>query len=163
MRYSPGSLVLVVCTVPSQRNAFVERVFENQNAVCSLDKVRGMLAGQVKAGELEARSTQVMEAAISKRLAAGEPVVVAMEGVGAAERERYVREAASHGRARHMILVEAPRDVVREEDRSTLNQLRCALEGGDLGAEGFQTAAHVGGAAIGELKRIVFRPPPPED
>jgi hypothetical protein len=44
-----------------------------------------------------------------------------------------------------------------------LNDVRRALDAGELGEEGFQTAMRLGGASIGELKRIVFRPPPRED
>jgi hypothetical protein len=61
------------------------------------------------------------------------------------------------------VFVEAPGDQVAEEDRGDLNALRRALDAGQLGAEGFHTAIRLGGNAIGELKRIVFREPPPED
>ena len=44
-----------------------------------------------------------------------------------------------------------------------LNELRRALDAGELGNEGFQTALRLGGGSIGELKRIVFRPPPRDD
>jgi hypothetical protein len=37
-----------------------------------------------------------------------------------------------------------------------LNELRRRLDAGELGAEGFQTALRLGGASVGDLKRIVF-------
>jgi hypothetical protein len=61
------------------------------------------------------------------------------------------------------VLVEAARDHVGEEDIAPLNELRTALDAGELGAEGFQTAMRLGGASIGELRRIVFRPAPRDD
>jgi hypothetical protein len=41
--------------------------------------------------------------------------------------------------------------------------LRRALDGGELGREGFQTVLRLGGNALTDLKRIVFRPPPRDD
>jgi hypothetical protein len=163
LRYSPGSLLVVLCAVPADRDAFVDRVIEERGAVLSLEKVRGLLAGRVGADELEAKATEILDAAVSKRLTAGESVVLAADGLGADARERYVRMAAGLRRPRHALLLESPRDAVADEDRSVLNDLRNAVDSGGLGAEGFQTAVRVGGEAITELKRIVFRPPPSDD
>jgi hypothetical protein len=163
LRYSPGSLLVVLCAVPADRDAFVERVIEERGAVLSLEKVRGLLAGRVGADELEAKATEILDAAVSKRLTGGESVVLAADGLGADARERYVRMAAGLRRPRHALLLESPRDAVADEDRSVLNDLRNAVDSGGLGAEGFQTAVRVGGEAITELKRIVFRPPPSDD
>jgi hypothetical protein len=71
----------------------------------------------------------------------------------------------AHGfkRPRHLILLEAPRDKVADEDRAALNDLRRRLDAGELGKEGFQTSMRLGGSTTGELKRIVFRPPPQDD
>src|SRR5687768_2247878 len=46
MRYSPGSLVVVVSGSPQDRDAFVERVFEERGALLSLARVRKLLAGR---------------------------------------------------------------------------------------------------------------------
>ncbi len=82
----------------------------------------------------------------------------------APERERYVRLAAAHRRARHLVLVEAGKDAVADEDaRATLTELRTALDAGALGQEGFMTSLRLGGKIIEELKRIVFAPPPADD
>jgi hypothetical protein len=62
-----------------------------------------------------------------------------------------------------MILLDAPRDQVRDDERPLLDDLRRALDDGQLGGEGFQTALRLGGAALADLKRIVFQPPPRED
>ena len=66
-------------------------------------------------------------------------------------------------RPRHLILLEIARDQVREEDLAALNELRRALDAGELGAEGFQTALRLGGGSAIEVKRILFRPPPREE
>jgi predicted kinase len=163
MRYSPGSLVVVVCASPAERDRFIQRVIEDKGAVFSRDKVRALLSGRVPEDELEARVSQLLDAAIAKRLQANESVVLAAEGVAPEGREIYVRMAAAAERPRHLILLEIPRDRVPEEDRATLNELRRALDAGELGAEGFQTVLRLGGAAVSELKRVVFRPPPRDD
>jgi hypothetical protein len=117
----------------------------------------------VPAGELDARAAELQQAAVTKRLQAGETVVIGAEGIDAAERDRWVRIAHSLRRPRHIVLVEAARDQVGDEDVAALNELRTSLDAGELGAEGFQTAMRLGGASIGELKRIVFRPAPRDD
>jgi predicted kinase len=163
LRYSPGSLVVVVCASAAERDRFAPRVVADKSAVFSLDKVRALLAGRVPDGEIEARAGQLLDAAVAKRLQAGESVVLLAEGVQPEGREVVVRMAAAAERPRHLILLEIPRDRVPEEDRATLNELRRALDAGELGQEGFQTVLRLGGAAVGELKRIVFRPPPRDE
>ena len=74
-----------------------------------------------------------------------------------------MRAAAAQKRPRHLILIETARDQVSEDDLGALNELRRALDTGELGAEGFQTALRLGGGSAGEVKRILFRPPPRED
>jgi hypothetical protein len=59
------------------------------------------------------------------------------------------------------MLVEAGRPG--EEDRAALNELRRGLDAGEMGAEGFHTALRLGGAAVSELKKVLFRPPPRDD
>jgi hypothetical protein len=163
MRYTPGSLVVVVAGSKDARDAFTERVFEEKGAVFSLDKVRSLLAGRVDPEEAEDRAVQLLDAAVLKRLEAGESVVIAADGLDPEERERFVRMAHKLRRPRHLILLEVPRDDVPEEDRPALNELRTALDAAEVGQEGFQTALRLGGGAAGEVKRIVFRPPPQED
>jgi hypothetical protein len=160
MRYSPGSMVLVVSGVASDPAAFAQRVVEERGAVLSLTKVRALLEGRVEAQELDAKARELLEAAVIKRLDAQQSVVVAVEGLDPEERERYVRAAHARRRPRHLILLEASRDRVPEEDRPALNELRRALDAGEVGREGFQTALRLGGGSVGELKRIVFHPPP---
>jgi predicted kinase len=163
MRYSPGSLLVIVCPSRAERDRFVQRVIEDKGAVFSKDKVRTLLAGRVAEDEVEQRAAQLLDAAIAKRLEANETVVLAAEGVEREDREVFVRMAAAAERPRHLILLEIPRDQVAEQDRPTLNELRRALDAGELGGEGFQTVLRLGGAAVSELKRIVFRPPPRDD
>lgn len=163
MRYSPGSLVVVVSASPSEREAFIARVIEEKGAVFTLAKIRGLIEGRVPADDLDDRALQLQQAAVTKRLEAGETVVVGAEGLGAEERDRWARIAHGFRRPRHLILLETGKDQVGEDDAAPLNELRRALDAGELGAEGFQTAMRLGGASIGELKRIVFRPAPRDD
>jgi len=163
LRYSPGSLVVIVSGSRDARDAFAARVLEDKGALLSLDKVRGLLEGRVGADELEAKAVELLDAAVAKRLEAGDSVVIAADTLDPAERERHVRAAHRLRRPRHLILLEAARDEIGEEDRVALNDLRRALDAGRLGEEGFQTVLRLGGGAIAELKRIVFRPPPQDD
>jgi hypothetical protein len=71
--------------------------------------------------------------------------------------------AARFKRPRHLILLDTSRDGVEEDDRAALNELRRRLDGGGLGAEGFQTAMRLGGESLSELKRIVFQRPPRDE
>jgi len=163
MRYSPGSLVIVVSASAEDRDRFIERVIEEKGAVFTLAKIRGLIEGRVPADALEERAGELQQAAVTKRLEAGESVVIGAEGLGPQERDRWVRIAHGLRRPRHIVLLETAKDQVGEEDAAPLNELRTALDTGELGAEGFQTAMRLGGAAIGELKRIVFRPAPRDD
>jgi len=163
LRYSPGSLLVIVGAAASEPTAFAERVVDERGATLSLGKVRALLAGRIPADEIEARAQELLNAAVSKRVQKGETVVVAIEGFDAAERERYVRLALSQRRPRHLILIETSRDQVLDEDRAPLDDLRRALDAGELGLEGFQTALRLGGNALTELKRIVFQPLPRQD
>lgn len=163
MRYSPGSLVVVVCADPVLRDRFTARVFDEQSAVLSLEKVRALLAGRVADDQVEDKARALLSAAAAKRFAAGQTVVVPLEGLSAEEREHYVRLAAAHRRARHLVLVEAGKAAVSEEDKAPLTELRTALDAGGLGAEGFMTSLRLGGRVIDELKKIVFAPPPSDD
>ena len=163
LRYSPGSLLLVVGAGAAEPEQFVERVVEERGAVLSPAKVRALLAGRVSQDDLEARSSELLEAAMLKRLQASQTVVVPIAGFDAAVRERYARLAHGQRRPRHLILLEAPRDKVLDEERPALDELRRALDAGELGSEGFQTSLRLGGQALTELKRIVFQPPPRDD
>jgi len=163
VRYSPGSLLLIACADPKQRARFTARVIDEQSAVLSADKVRGLLAGKVPADQLEAKAQALLDAAAAKRFAAGQTVVVPLETLGADERERFVRLAAAHRRARHLVLVEVGKDAVADEDKELLGELRTALNAGQLGQEGFMTSLRLGGKMVDELKRIVFAPPPSDD
>ena len=163
MRYNPGSLLVIACADRTLRDRFVKRVIEEQSAVLSLDKVRALLTGKVPEAELDAKAQALLDAAAAKRFAAGQTVVVPLEGLDPDERERYVRLAATHRRARHLVLVEAGKDSVAEDDKAALDELRVALDQGDLGQEGFMTSLRLGGKMVDELKRIVFAPPPSDD
>jgi hypothetical protein len=163
LRYSPGSLLVVVSASQAERDRFVDRLIEDRACLLSLDKVRALLAGRVGEHELDARATELLTAAVAKRMDNRETVVLAADGLDPAEREPFLRVAAALKRPRHLILLETAREQVQEEDLTALNELRRALDAGELGAEGFQTVLRLGGGSAGEVKRILFRPPPRED
>jgi hypothetical protein len=163
LRYSPGSLLVVVCASLAERDRFLDRLIEDRACLLSLGKVRALLAGRVAEQELQARAEELLHAAASKRLQSRETVVLAADGLDAGEREPFVRAAAALKRPRHLILLETARDQVREQDLAALNELRRALDAGELGGEGFQTALRLGGGSAAEVKRILFRPPPREE
>jgi predicted kinase len=163
LRYSPGSLVVVVSAAPAERDRFVERLVEDRSALLSLPKVRRLLAGRVPEEEIDARAAELLDAAIAKRLGASETVVVPAEGLDAEERDRYVRLAARAERPRHLILIDTAPAQTSEEDRPALADLRRRLMAGELGAEGFHTALRLGGPTVGEVKKLLFRPPPRDE
>jgi hypothetical protein len=163
LRYSPGSLLVIVSASAAEREGFAARLIEDRASLLSLAKVRELLAGKVAAEQLEERAQELLQVAVAKRLQNRDTVVLVADGVAAAEREPFVRTAAALKRPRHLILVETARDQVAEEDLPTLNALRRALDAGELGEEGFQTALRLGGGTASEVKRILFRPPPRED
>lgn len=160
LRYSPGSLVVIVSPSPAERDRFIERTVEDRGAVLSLDKVRGLLAGRVPEAEVEERAVELLDAAVGKRLQSNQSVVIAAEGIAPDGRERFVRIAARAERPRHMILLDVRAD---DDPRAALNELRRALDAGELGGEGFQTALRLGGASLAEVNRLVFRPPASDD
>lgn len=163
LRYSPGSLLVVASASAAERDRFLDRLIEDRASLLSLAKVRALLAGRVSEEELPARAQELLQAAVSKRLQNRETVVLALEGLEASEREPFVRLAAALKRPRHLILLETAREHVRDEDLASLNELRRALDAGELGREGFQTGLRLGGGTAGEVKRILFRPPPREE
>ena len=163
MRYSPGSLLLIACADPATREAFAARVIEEQGALLSMAKVRALLQGRVTEEEMDEKAQTLLDAAAAKRINSGQTVVIALESLDPAERERYVRMAAAQRRPRHLVLVETGKDKLAEEDREALGELRKTLDAGGLGQEGFVTSLRLGGNAVSELNRIVFAPPPAND
>lgn len=163
LRYSPGSMLLVVGAQAAALDSQLERVLEERGVAFSLAKVRGLLAGRVPKDAIEARARELLDAAVTKRVLASQTVVIALESLDPAERRHFVELAHSQRRPRHLLLIETPRDQVLDEERAPLDELRRSLDGGELGAEGFHTALRLAGSALSELKRIVFRPPPRED
>jgi predicted kinase len=162
LRYSPGSMLVIVSASPADRDRFAAQLIDDRTLL-SLDKVRALLEGRVQESEMANRAQEVLDAAIVKRLNAKQTVAIAADGLGADERERYVRMAHAARRPRHLILLEAARADVAESDLATLNDLRRRLDAGELGAEGFQTAVRIGGESVSELKRIVFQRAPKEE
>ena len=88
--------------------------------------------------------------------------LLATETLGPDEREHFLRIAAALRRPRHLIMLETAREQVPAEERTALNALRRALDAGELGREGVQTALRLGGGSAAEVKRIAFRSTPRE-
>src|ERR1700742_918530 len=63
LRYSPGSLVVVVSADRAARDRFLQRALEEQSALISLDRVRTLLRGKVAEGEVEAKAGALLDAA----------------------------------------------------------------------------------------------------
>jgi len=163
LRYSPGSLLLIVGADEATREAFAGRVLEEAGVLLSVPKLRALLAGRVAEDEVEDKASELLDSAAQKRLAAGQTVVITTAGLDPAEREHYVRMAHPHRRPRHLVLLEAGKDLVAEEDRPALGELRTALDAGALGQEGFATSLRLGGRLLPELKKIVFAPAPADN
>lgn len=163
LRYSPGSLLLIAAPSAAERDRFAARVLEDRGAYLTLDKVRALLNGRVPAEAVEARALELLDTAVGRRLAAGETVVLGADGLAPEARERYVRMAHAARRPRHLLLLEAGRDDAGEDVRAALDELRRALVAGELGNEGIQTALRLSGGTVGEVKKIVFRPPPRDE
>jgi hypothetical protein len=163
LRYSPGSLLIVSGASSAELDAFIERLIEDRSAVMSLRKVKTLLKGRVGEDELDERAGELLASAVQKRLEGRQTVVLATAGFTPEEREPFLRIAAAQRRPRHLILLETARENVAEDDLSPLNELRRALDAGELGNEGIQTALRLGGGSAAEVKRILFRPPPRDD
>ncbi len=160
MRYTPGSLLLVVSASVIERDRFLERLIEDKGAVFTFDKVRTLLAGRVPEEDLDAKAQELLENAIKKRLTSGNTVVVGLDTLDPAEREPILRTATELKRPRHVIFLDTK---VGDEDRPAHDALRKGLEAGGLGGEGVQTAMRLGGSAITDLRIIVFRRAPKQD
>ena len=163
VRYSPGSLLLIVSPSLTERDRFTQGLIDKRTTLLSLGKVRVLLTGRVPEEEIPQRAEEVLDAAVLKRLEDNETVVLTADGLGADERERYVRMASRFKRPCHLILIDPSRDAVQDEDRAALNELRRRLDAGELGAEGFRTALRLSGGNLTELKRIVFAHPPRDE
>jgi hypothetical protein len=160
MRYTPGSLLLVVSASAIERDRFTDRLIEDKNSVLSRDKVRTLLAGRVPEDQVEEKSAELLLAAIRRRLTAGDTTVVGLETLTPEEREPILRMATELKRPRHVIFLDTK---VADEARVEHDALRKGLDAGDLGAEGVQTAMRLGGSAITDLRIIVFRRAPKQD
>jgi hypothetical protein len=161
LRYTPGSLVLVAAPDRDGAEQYMTGVLEDRAALISPQRVQRLLKGRVPDEQLAEQSATVLEAAVHKRLNAGDATVLIMDGLGAEEREGWLRAAAALRRPRHLILLDGSGGD--DEDRAALGELRKALIAGELGEEGFHTAIRLGGSAAGEVKRLVFRSPPKDE
>ncbi len=163
MRYSPGSLVIVIGPAATEPALFAGRVVAERGVVISLSQVKSLLAGRVNDSELQERSAEVLTGAVTRRLQQNDTVVLATESLDPAEREPYLRLAHQLRRPRHAILLDAGRDEVSSDERPALDETRRALDSGELGQEGFQTALRLSRQTREELKRVIFQRPPRDD
>jgi hypothetical protein len=160
LRYTPGSLVLVAAGDRAAAEQYLGAILEDRSALITRGRVRRLLAGRVAEDQLEAQVGTVLEAAVAKRLKAGDSTVLLLEGFEAEEREPWLRAAASLRRPRHLILLDG---AAAEPERGALGDLRKTLIAGALGEEGFHTAIRLGGSSAAEVKKLVFRAPQRDD
>src|SRR5579863_1087082 len=66
LRYSPGSLLVIIGHASSAPAAFAERVVEERGALLTPARVRALIAGRVAADELEQRTGELLAAAALK-------------------------------------------------------------------------------------------------
>jgi len=163
LRYSPGSLLVIVSASEELRDRFAGGMIQERGALLSMSRVRALIAGRVPDDEVEEKAAELLDSAVQKRLTAGETVVIVAEGIEPEAREAYVRAAAALRRPRHLMLLETAKELVEEEDRAPLNELRRQLDAGELGQEGFQTVIRLSAGALKEIKAIWFRPAPKDD
>ena len=161
LRYTPGSLVLVAAPDRDAAESYLTGILEDRGALITPGRVQRLLEGRVPAEQLEAQAATLLETAVTKRLEAGDAVVLVLGGLAPEERERWLRAAAARRRPRHLILLDGPGGS--DEDRAALGDLRKTLLAGRLGEEGFHTAIRLGGSAATEVKKLVFRSPPKDD
>lgn len=163
LRYSPGSLVIVIGPTATEPALLAGRVVAERGVVISLSQVRSLLTGRVAEGEIEERSAEVLAGAVARRLQQNDSVVLATESLDPGDREPFLRLAHQLRRPRHAILLDAGRDEVSGDERPALDETRRALDAGELGLEGFQTALRLSRQAREELKRVIFQRPPRDD
>ena len=156
IRYSPGSLLLIVGPDDDARDAVTERLVSETAPVLTLSRLRGLLAGKLPDDQVEGKAAELREATARRKFAAGETVVISTAGLDPEEREHWVRMAAAHRRPRHLLLVEAGGADLDDGQRTELNALRKGIEGAALGEEGFSTVMRLSGKAVAERRRIAF-------
>src|SRR5438270_12506037 len=66
LRYSPGSLLVVVSASAAARDSFLERLIEDRASLLSPGKVRALLAGRIAEEDLESRAQELLSAAGAK-------------------------------------------------------------------------------------------------
>ena len=143
--------------------SFLDRLIEDRASLLSRSKVLALLAGRVSEEEISERADELLRLTAGKRLENRQTVVIGLDDMSASTRAPFLAMAAALRRPRHLILLEVSRELVEDEDLGELNELRRALDAGELGAEGIQTALRLGGGTAEEVKRILFRPPPREE
>src|SRR5215216_7136517 len=62
LRYSPGSLLVIVSPSAAESESFAARLVSSRGALLSLGKVRGLLAGRASEDEIESRSRELLAA-----------------------------------------------------------------------------------------------------
>src|SRR6201986_860745 len=75
LRYSPGSLLIIVGADASEPAQFAERVVEERGATLAPSRVRALLAGRVPDSEIGERASDLLAGAVLKRLQSEQTVV----------------------------------------------------------------------------------------
>jgi hypothetical protein len=124
LRYSPGSILLVIGATGDDPAGFAERVIEERGVLIAPARVRSLLAGRVPEAEIDERARELLHTAVGKRLAENQSVVVPLEGFDAEERELFARAAHKLRRPRRRLRRRAT-DARRSPPRRRLRRRRC--------------------------------------
>ena len=147
LRYSPGSLLIIVGPEASEPAQFAERVIEERRATLAPTRVRALLAGRVPEGEIEERTSELLASAVLKRLHLSRRRCAA-RGLRRS-RARTVRAPCAQppAPATPDPLGGSARESTRRRATGARRTPR-SLDAGELGLEGFQTALRLGGHAL---------------
>lgn len=157
--YAPRSLLVVCSATPEIRLKFLQRFFSAQQII-SQRRIEAFLGGSVDSKDLGAAAKQLMHAAISRRLQAGQSTVIAPLELFVDEREDLTKIAHQYKRTAHLIVLDAGRQAVGDENLfAQLAALRAAARSGEVGSEGFRTALVLGRADVDRLQAVFFIDP----
>jgi len=156
LHYAPRSILLISGAELEVRRHLLQRLFPAE-LVISAERIEALVKGKVSEERLPATVSHLMRQAAANRLAAGRPTVVATETLTEAERKNFTTLAEESKRGAHLIILDAGRQAVADEDAfSALQALRALARDGEVGVEGFRTVLVLGRADVDALRSITF-------
>ena len=155
---------MIVSPSRAERDRFTEGLIDNRASAAVARQGPRPVPGGSRRRRLPSAQRRSSTPPCMKRLEENETVVLTAEGLGADERERYVRMAAGFKRPRHLILLDTS---ARERSgraiapRSTISA--AASTQASLGPRALRRRCDSAGESLTEIKRIVFQRPPRDD